>query len=153
MKKRATANVLGLMVFFQIFFLAASSLAAEYVSVSKDGVNMRSGPSTSHEVLWEVFKDFPLQVVARKGDWIQTTDFEGDKGWISSSLLASKKTVIVKAKLANLRLGPGTNYETVARVKYGVVFKPVEKEGEWIKVKHEDGTTGWLFQDLIWPGN
>lgn len=150
MKKRA-AN-LGLAVFLLSFFIAASCLAAEYVSVSKDGVNMRSGPSTDKEILWEVFKDFPLQVIGRQGKWVQTIDFEGDKGWIYAPLIANKKTVIVKVNLANMRLGPGTNYEVVARVKYGVVFTPVEREGDWVKVKHEDGTSGWLFDELIWPG-
>jgi SH3-like domain-containing protein len=114
---------------------------------------MRSGPDTKTEILWEVFKDFPLQVITRQGQWVQTVDFEGDKGWIYAPLIANKKTVIVKVKLGNMRLGPGTNYETVARVKYGVVFTPLEREGDWVKVKHEDGTSGWLFKDLIWPGN
>ncbi|MDA8164328.1 MAG: SH3 domain-containing protein [Desulfobacteraceae bacterium] len=151
--KGAAHKVLGLAIFLQIFFLAASTLAAEYVSVSKDGASIRSAPQAKAEVLWEVFKDFPLQVVAHKGKWIQTVDFEGDKGWISSSLVSKKKMVIVKAKLGNMRLGPGANYETVARVKYGVVFKPVGKKGDWVKVKHADGTTGWLFKDLIWPAD
>ena len=153
MEKRGVPSktALSSAVFFLALFLTVSAFAAEYVSVRKDGVNMRSGPDTDKEILWEVFKDFPLQVIERKGKWAQTVDFEGDKGWIYSPLLADKKTVIVKVKLANMRSGPGTNYDTVARVKYGVVFKPVDQQGEWIKVKHEDGTTGWIFDELLWP--
>jgi SH3-like domain-containing protein len=153
MKKRAANKVLGLTVFILFFFLASSSLAAEYVSVSKDGVNLRSGPGTDREILWEVFKGFPLQVIARKGKWVHTVDFEGDKGWLYAPLASQKKTVIVKVNLANMRLGPGTNYEIVARVKYGVVFTPVDSKGDWVKVKHQDGTTGWISKDLLWPGS
>ncbi len=127
--------------------------AAEYMSVKKDGVNIRSGPDTKKEVRWEVFKNFPLKVLKHQGKWMQVQDFEGDNGWIFATLLTKQKSVIVKVKSANLRIGPGKNYESVASVKYGVVFKPLKKEGDWVKVKHEDGTTGWVFKTLIWPND
>jgi SH3-like domain-containing protein len=152
MTERVRNNkILGTAVCLLLFFFTIPALAAEYVSVNKDGVNLRSGPGTNHEILWEVFNDFPLQVIGRKDQWLHTVDFEGDKGWVFSPLVGKKKTVIVKVKLGNMRLGPGTNYETVARVKYGVVFLPEAREGEWVKVRHNDGTTGWLHKDLIWP--
>jgi len=132
---------------------ATSSLAAEYVTVKKDGVNIRSGPSTKNEILWEVFKDFPLQIIDKKGDWLKTKDFEGDTGWIFKNLVIHKKRVIVRVNTANMRIGPGKNYELSATVKYGVVFTPIEKENDWIKVKHEDGTVGWLFKKLLWPSD
>jgi SH3-like domain-containing protein len=131
--------------------LTVSASAAEYVSVKKDGVNIRSGPDTKQEVLWEVFKNFPLKVLQRKGKWAQVVDFEGDKGWIYSPLLSKKKTLIVKVNMANMRVGAGKDYEIMASVKYGVVFTPLEKEAEWVKVKHEDGTSGWIYEKILWP--
>ncbi len=131
--------------------LGLPCLAAEYVSVNKDGVNIRSGPDTKKEILWEVFKDFPLQILKRDGKWAQTKDFEGDTGWIYSPLLSKQKKVIVKVEIANIRTGPGKNYEQVATAKYGVVFTPTETEGDWTKVSHEDGTRGWIYKKLIWP--
>ncbi|MDH5298211.1 MAG: SH3 domain-containing protein [Desulfobulbaceae bacterium] len=142
-----------LLALFLVFFTALSAGAAEYVVVNKDGVNIRSAPGTNSEVLWEVFKNFPLQVLERKGQWVQVVDFEGDKGWIFAPLLTREKMVIVKTDSVNLRVGAGTNYEVVATVKYGVVFKPLEAEGDWLKVQHEDGTTGWLNKPLVWPSN
>ena len=41
-------------------------MGAEYASVSKDGINIRSGPDTNAEVYWEVFKDFPLKILQKK---------------------------------------------------------------------------------------
>ena len=125
--------------------------ATEYVSVLKDGANIRSGPETNKEILWTVFKGFPLKVSARKGKWAQVEDFEGDKGWIATELIAKEKTVIVKASTANLRAGAGKDYEIVAEVKQGVVFKSLTSEGDWNKVKHADGTTGWILGKLLWP--
>ena len=142
------------LIFTLVFTLAAvPAFAAEYRSVNKDGVNIRSGPDTKSEVLWEVFKAFPLKVIKRQGKWVQAEDFEGDKGWIYSPLLSKKKTVIVKVKTANMRVGPSTNYEIIASVKYGVVFSPGKIDNEWVKVSHEDGTSGWIHSKLIWPKN
>lgn len=134
-----------------LFLLASTATAAEYASALKDGANIRSGPDAKKEILWTVFKGFPLQVKARKGKWAEVVDFEGDKGWISTDLLAKQQTVIVKADSANLRVGAGKDYEIVAEVKRGVVFKSLGTEGDWIKVKHADGTTGWILGKLLWP--
>ena len=140
-----------ILICLTLFFFAASVSAAEYRSVTKDGVNIRSGPSTKDEIYWEVFKDFPLKIVKRQGEWAKTQDFEGDTGWIFSKLLSTRKTVIVRVKKANLRMGPGKNYEIVASALYGVVFKPGKKDGEWLQVSHDDGTKGWIHQSLVWP--
>ncbi|MDF1577854.1 MAG: SH3 domain-containing protein [Desulfobulbales bacterium] len=138
-----------------LLVFTGSPLAAEYVSINNNGVNVRSGPSTEEQVRWEVFKDFPIQVLKRENDWAYCLDFEGDKGWIYGSLLSDKKTVIVKKDKVNLRDAPdtGDNAQVVALVKYGVVFDFLAKDGEWLKVKHNDGTEGWIHQDMVWPGD
>ncbi|MEA3547425.1 MAG: SH3 domain-containing protein [Thermodesulfobacteriota bacterium] len=141
----------GLVFGLALTFLAGSALAAEYRTVTKDGVNIRSGPSTKDEIFWEVFKGFPLKVVARKGDWAKTEDFEGDTGWIFSPLLSTRKNVIIKVKKGNIRVGPGKNYEIVASALYGVVFKPGKSDGDWLQVSHADGTKGWIHKSLVWP--
>ncbi|MEN8258364.1 MAG: SH3 domain-containing protein [Thermodesulfobacteriota bacterium] len=136
---------------FTVFAQSRTCQAAEYVTVVKDGVNVRSSPSTKAEVHWEVFKNFPLKVVGRKGKWVHTEDFEGDTGWIYSPLLQKDRQVIVKVKKANLRVGPGKNYEISATALYGVVFTPGRKDGKWLQVTHADGTRGWVHNSLVWP--
>lgn len=147
--RRQTAAVLATLFF--VIFSGVDARGAEYESVKNDGVNIRAGASEKDEVVWEVFKDFPLQVMQRKGNWSQIKDFEGDTGWISSALLSKKQTVIVKVQIANLRSGPGQNFEPVATVKSGVVFDLVKREGDWLQLKHADGTEGWIFSTLVWP--
>lgn len=140
-----------LLVLAALLFLAPPALAAESASVLKDGATLRSGPGESKEILWQLFKGYPVLVTSRKDKWVQVTDFEGDKGWILASLLAKKKTVIVKSDKALLRVGPGQDYEVVAAVRYGVVLEPVERERDWIKVRHQDATSGWIHAKLVWP--
>ena len=136
-----------------VIALASPALATEYVSVNKDGANIRSGPDAKKDLLWEVYKEFPLQVIKRQKDWVQVKDFEGDSGWIYAVLISKSKRVIVKATSVNLRNEPKKDAAMVATVKYGVVFTPLEKRGEWLKVKHDDGTTGWIAISLVWPSD
>ncbi|MEW6289617.1 MAG: SH3 domain-containing protein [Thermodesulfobacteriota bacterium] len=133
------------------FFFAANAVGAEYGSVTKDGVNIRSGPDNNAEVYWEVFKDFPLKIMQKKNQWVQVEDFEGDTGWIFGQMLSDKKTVIIKAKKANIRTGPGENFEVTASALYGVVFTPGKTDGDWVQLTHADGTKGWIHKSLIWP--
>ena len=150
--RRPTRKALSLLFSALIFLAAASTVsAAEYASVAKNGANIRSGPSSDYEILWEVGKGYPLAILQQQDRWSQVVDFEGAKGWIITLLLSGQKTVIVKGRDINLRVGPGVNYEPVAVVKYGVIFTPLEREGDWVKVKHADGTVGWLNDTLFWP--
>lgn len=150
-KSGAVLGGIGLLLGASLF--TGTATADEYVSVKKDGVNIRSGPDTNKELLWEVFRGFPLKVIEKKGSWSQTVDFEGDKGWIYSPLLDNTKTVIIKVNTANMRVGPGKSYEIMATIKYGVIFTSIDRDGDWVKVKHDDGTTGWLHKNLIWPSD
>ena len=150
MLTRIKRHVLPFLLLTLVAF-SSSALAADYMTVIKDGVNVRSGPSTKSEIYWEVFKDFPVKVLQKKNGWIKTKDFEGDTGWIYAPLLTKKKMVIVKVKKANLRVGPGKNYEIIATALYGVVFTPGRSDGNWLQVTHSDGTKGWLHKSLLWP--
>lgn len=140
-------------VAFFVLTLTAAVQAAEYVSVKKDGVNIRSGPSTNDKVIWQVFEDFPLEVIERKGKWAHVVDFEGDKGWIYETLFSNKKTVIVTVDTGNMRSGSSTNDPVIATVKKGVVFEALEMDGDWIKLRYKNELTGWMHNSLLWPAN
>ena len=145
------STILKISTFIFLLLFAGSCFAAEYASIKNDGVNIRSGPSTKDEVLWEVFKDYPVEILKRKGDWVQVRDFENDKGWVYASLLSSHKTMIVKVETANMRSGPGKENKVIASVKKGVVFTPIDQKGNWIKVKYKNDITGWMFNTLVFP--
>ncbi len=137
---------------FAFFLIPSLSLAAEVVSVKKDNVNIRSGPGTEFPVTMELFKGYPLKVVEKKGDWFKINDFENDSGWIFSSLVSSKSTVIVNGKKSiNMRSQPNTTASIVAVVDRGVVLTKLSTQEKWVKVKHSQGITGWIYGPLLWP--
>lgn len=131
-------------------FGVVSAMAAEYVNINKDGVNLRSGPDTTYEKLYELPLGYPLKVLTRKGNWIKVSDFEDDRGWVYDNLVSENSYVIVTVNEANVRSGPGTNNSKVGSVVREVIFKKIDQQGEWIKVEHPQ-LTGWLHQKLVWP--
>jgi len=138
--------------FILLFSLNSWSLAADYVSVKKDGVNIRSGPGTDKPVVMEVFRGFPLRVLEKKGTWLYVSDYENDKGWVSKDMTEDTKTVIVVAKTsANMRQDADGKSAKIADVEPGVVLQLLKAQGDWRQVKHSGGTTGWLHKTLLWP--
>jgi SH3-like domain-containing protein len=131
--------------------LASAVSAAEFVSVVKDGVNLRANPDTNAAVLFQLPAGYPLQVIERKGDWLNVSDYENDKGWIAASLVANTPSVIVKAAKGNIRSGAGTESPQVGKVVRDVILKKLEQQGDWIKVSHPQLPSGWIHKQLVWP--
>ena len=137
--------------------LAASSLlmmnaglAAEFVSISKDGINLRSGPDTKYASLYELPAGYPLQVLEKKGEWLKVKDYENDQGWVFSQMVTKDPYVIVTVSEGNARSGPGAEFDKVGSVVKEVILKKVTQKGEWIQFEHPQ-LKGWIHKKLVWP--
>lgn len=144
-------NILMLML-IAIFFSFTSISWAKMASIKSDNARIRSGPGTGYSVLYEVFAGYPLKVLREKGKWARVVDFEGDIGWIYRPLLSKARTVIVSKKGGNInvRSGPGTRYKVKGQAEQGVVFRLLKKKGIWVKVRHDNGLSGWIHGKLLW---
>lgn len=132
---------------------AAAVSAAEFVSVIKDGVNVRSGPDTAAEIKFEAPANYPLQVLERKGDWLKVSDFENEQGWISAKLVATPAAhVIVKKQgKGNIRAEASEKSPVVGTVAREVILKKQDQQGDWLKVSHPQLSSGWIHRALVWP--
>jgi SH3-like domain-containing protein len=128
----------------------SSAMAQNMVSVKGNTLNMRSGPGTNTQILWELKKGYPLRVVKRQNKWLQVKDFEGDSGWVFGSLTSSKPHYIVKRPTANVRSGPGTQYRLVGKAAYGEVVRTRENRGRWVRVERTGAPNGWIAKSLLW---
>jgi len=55
----------------------------------------------------------------------------------------------INSSEANLRKGPGTNYEKTWEVFKYMPFKIISTEGNWYKVRDVDGDVHWIYKKLI----
>lgn len=128
----------------------SSAMAQNMVSVKGSMLNMRTGPGTHTEVLWELQKGYPMEVLQRRNRWFQIRDFEGDTGWVARSLTSKTPHHVVKSSTANLRSGPGTQYRIVGKAEYGEVVRTREKRGRWVRVERDGASNGWIAKRLLW---
>ena len=59
------------------------------------------------------------------------------------------RAICVKAKEANLRQGPGTQYEKVWKVYKYMPFRTLSRSGDWVQVRDVDGGTQWIHKSLV----
>ena len=60
---------------------------ADAVIVTRESVNVRSGPGTDHEIVFTVARGVPFHVLERRGQWIHIRHADGEKGWIHRMLV------------------------------------------------------------------
>ena len=132
--------------------VAGRAAAQEMVSIHGSTVNMRAGPGTDSEVLWELQRGYPLQVVRRQGDWLEVRDFEDDRGWVARSLVSRIPHMVVKVDRANIRSGPGPRYRVIGHVEYGELLRTLERRADWVRVRRGAGEIGWVARSLLWGG-
>lgn len=162
--------------FFQIQTSTLSGwVSGDYVDVTSGGpddpgagfgsatvsvaLNLRTGPSTSYEVLTVMPGGAVVEVVSGpSGGWCQVT-WQGQTGWASGYYLeftpganpeepSGTGTATVRANL-NLREGPGTNYTVLLVMPNLATVTVVSNPGSgWAQVSYQ-GTTGWASTQYL----
>jgi len=141
---RFTAVLAGAALFL------ATAAAAEIMSVSTEKANVREGPGTENPALWQAWRFTPFEVQEWSGEWAYVKDFAGDAGWLHKSVLSETPAVIVAGKYANIRTGPGLEYEVTVSVEREYPLRAIERNGDWLKVSDDGEIEGWIFIKLVW---
>ncbi len=141
--------------FFFFLFIAGNYSDAGALCVNVQNANIRVGPGTNYDKIWEVYKYMPFKKVgvSTSGEWYAVQDVDGDVNWIHKKLVTSKyKCAVVKSEEVNIRTGPGTKYQknSTGPAKKYYSFKILKQQGSWVKVKDDLGVTGWINTDYLW---
>ena len=142
--KAMLAITLVLLIFPGVVF------AQERLSLTAGIANIRSGPGTEYDVLWQVEQYHPFIIIEKKGDWYKIKDFENDEAWLYKSLIGKIEAVITIKEKCNIRSKPDTKSQVLFTVEKGVPFRVLERKENWIKIEHADGDVGWIYKTLVW---
>ena len=130
--------------------LPAVAQAQEFVSINGKSVNVREKPSTRSATQWELSRGYPLQVTKRQGQWLRVKDHEATLGWVHAPLTGKTPHMVVTARSANLRSGPGQKHGRVGRLEQHELLRTLKKQGGWVQVRRDNGQSGWVAQNLVW---
>ena len=132
--------------------LVAIHLNAEekFLSLKKNKVNVRYGPSFDFEIKYIYKKiNLPLKQIDEKENWRRIIDLKNNSGWIHSSQLNEKSNSIIILKDKILFKNSSNFSKPVLRLQKGrlLILKKCEKN--WCNVK-TDNYSGWIKTKNIW---
>jgi SH3-like domain-containing protein len=121
-----------------------------FVSLDSDKVNVRFGPGTQYPINWVYTqRGIPLEITAEFDTWRKIRDYEGAEGWVLSSLLSSRRTILIQDLTRDLKRTPDEGARVVLRAEPGVVGRLFECADVWCRVEIE-GRRGWLRRGEFW---
>ena len=138
-----------LIIFFFIFFFSIASAEDIFLSLKKNKVNVRYGPSFDSPIKFVYKKiNLPIKQIDKKENWRRIIDFKNNSGWIHWSQLKSINSIIsLDDKI--LFKKPSNFSKPIAKIKKGRVLVLQKCNGVWCKIKTED-FQGWIKTNNIW---
>lgn len=131
---------------------AGGCAAADFRSVADNAAVLYDAPSARANKLYVVSHGYPVEIVVVLGGWSKVRDANGELTWIESKHLADRRTVLVKAPLAQVREAADDNAPLVFQAQQDVVLELIEVAGGWLRVRHRDGQAGYLRTAHAWGG-
>ena len=139
-----------LYILFFLVLLITSSLAQEtFLSLKKNKVNVRYGPSFDSDIKYVYKKiNLPIKQIDKKENFRRIIDLKNNSGWIHWSQLKPISSVIpLKEKI--LFKKPSNFSQPLAKIEKGRVLIIQKCIEGWCKIK-SDKFKGWIKTDNIW---
>lgn len=134
--------------------------------VTANALNIRSGPSTSYNVVGGLTKGDKVDILSSQSGWYNIK-FGSKTGWVSGSYISLKSSSssdnntstatgkkLVATMGLNVRSGGSTKYKKVGYIKknQSVEMLGIASSG-WYKVKLSDGTIGYSSNKYLKESN
>ena len=138
-----------LIILFSIFFFSVVSAEDIFLSLKKNKVNVRYGPSFDSPVKFVYKKvNLPIKQIDKKENWRRIIDFKNNSGWIHWSQLKPINSVIsLNEKI--LFKKPSNFSKPLAKIQTGRVLVLQKCIEGWCKIK-SNNFKGWIKTDNIW---
>jgi SH3-like domain-containing protein len=131
---------------------AAAPLAAfaQFRSIGEPAV-MYDAPSVRAAKLYVAGRQLPVEVIATDGAWVKVRDPFGGLSWVERKVLADRRTVLVTAPVADVRLRAEAAAPLAFQAQAGVVLEVIEVAPfGWVRVRHADGASGYVRITQVW---
>ncbi|GAB1231834.1 SH3 domain-containing protein [Ferrigenium sp. UT5] len=130
--------------------LASQALsAAEYVSVATPAI-LYDANSLKAKKLYVATRYLPLEKLVELEGWVKARDATGKVFWIEKRNLSSKRYVVVTAREAIVRESWSSSASLAFRAERQVGLEWLGNVGSWVKVRHRDGSVGFIKNSDVW---
>ena len=138
-----------IIIFFSLFFFSNIFAEEIFLSLKKNKVNVRYGPSFESPIKFIYKKiNLPIKQIDKKENWRRIIDLKNNSGWIHSSQLTKINSIIPLADKI-LFNKPTIFSKPLAKIERGRVLYVKNCEGDWCKVK-TGKIKGWIKNNNLW---
>ena len=138
-----------ILIIFFYFFLSIANAKDIYLSLKKDKVNVRYGPSFNSPIKFIYKKvNLPIKQIDKKENFRRIIDFKNNSGWIHVSQLKIVNSIIPLTDRVLFKK-PSKFSKPLANVKKGRVLIVLKFDGDWCKVQ-SGRFKGWIINDNLW---
>tara|TARA_A100000164_G_scaffold38274_1_gene29228 strand:- start:115 stop:555 length:441 start_codon:yes stop_codon:yes gene_type:complete len=141
-----------LLFFFCLFFFSIATAEDIFLSLKKNKVNVRYGPSLESPIKYIYKKiNLPIKQIDKKENFRRIIDHKKNSGWIHISQLKKINSIIpLKDKI--LFKKPSNFSKPLAKIKKGKVLIVQKCKEKWCKIKTEK-FNGWIKNNDVWGLN
>ena len=138
--------LIAIYIFFQYSFVQGEE---KFLSLKKNKVNVRYGPSFDYPVKYVYEKkNLPIKQIDKKENFRRIIDHKKNSGWIHVSQLKKVNSVIaLKDKIIFKK--PTFFSKPLAKIKKGRLLVVDKCDLEWCKIKTEN-FKGWVEKKDLW---
>ena len=139
-------------IFFFLIFTHYSFANEVFVSLKKNKVNVRYGPSFDSDIKYIYKKiNLPLKQIDKKENFRRIVDLKNNSGWIHISQLKKNNSVIATQDKILFKK-PTSFAEPIAKIKEGRMLIIKRCENIWCKIETKD-YKGWVKTNSLWGLN
>ncbi|MDP2760022.1 MAG: SH3 domain-containing protein [Sideroxyarcus sp.] len=131
-------------------WLAGSAAAAAgFVSVAEPAI-LYDANSLKAKKLYVATRYLPLQQLVVLAGWVKARDATGKVFWIEKRNVSSKRYVVVTAREAIVRQSWSSSASLAFRATRQVGLEWLGNVGDWVQVRHRDGSAGYINRADVW---
>ena len=124
-----------IVIIFLLFFIPIAAAEEIFLSLKKNKVNVRYGPSFESPVKFIYNKiDLPIKLIDKKENWRRILDVKNNSGWIHSSQLKQINSIITLSDKILFKR-PTIFSKPIAKIKKGRVLIIQNCQTNWCKLK------------------
>ena len=130
-------------------FISSSTAEETFVSLKKNKVNVRYGPSFESDIKFVYKKiNLPLKQIDKKENFRRIIDLKNNSGWIHISQLKRNNSVIALQNKVLFKK-PSSFAKPIAQIEKGRLLIVDKCQEKWCKIKSQD-YKGWIKTNDIW---
>ena len=142
-------NFIILLIIFIFFQVSSFANEQKFLSLKKNKVNVRYGPSFDFPIKYIYKKiNLPIKQIDKKENFRRIIDYKKNSGWIHVSQLKKVNSVITEENKILFKK-PSIFSKPIANIKKGRLLLIKRCEDKWCKVKTEI-FEGWVNKKNLW---